>query len=128
MKRDTQSGGARNLRYPRPTVIDISDIVLGGSSWDRILTSITNQQTSQVPEEARARQQRGSDHHQQQRCDPHGDVVCADGEVRIRLVGADRFHGKQQENPNAGSHNWCVGVQKESFNEGVNKAGYCCEC
>ena len=81
-----------------------------------------------MPKEARAGQQRSSDHHQQQRRDPRRDVVGADGEVRVGLVGADGLHAEQQEHPHAGSHDWRIGVKEESFDEDVDQAGYRGEC
>lgn len=81
-----------------------------------------------MPKEARARKQCGSNDHQQQRSDPRRDVVGADGEVRVGLVGANGFHAEQQEYPHAGSHNWRVGVEDESFDEDVDQAGYRGEC
>lgn len=92
------------------------------------LTPITDKQTGQVPEEARTRQQRSSNHHQKQRSDPRRNVVGADGEVGIGLVGANSFHAQQQEHPHAGSHDWRVGVKDEPFDEDVDEAWYRCEC
>lgn len=74
------------------------------------------QQTRAGDERAR---HRGDD----QRRGPGGDIDGGDGEVRVGAVGAHRFDGEEEENPDGGAHDGGVGVEEESLGEDVECGG-----
>lgn len=54
---------------------------------------------------------------------PRGNIDGCDGEVWVGTVGAHGFDGEEEEDPDGGAHNGCVGVEEEGLGEDVKCSG-----
>lgn len=76
-----------------------------------------------MAQEARTGHERAHHHHDDERRCPGGYVDRCDSKEGIRPVGAHRFDGEEEKDPDRGAHDGCVGVEEEDFCKDVEPGG-----
>jgi hypothetical protein len=86
--------------------------------------NIANTETTQVSQKACVGDQGRDNEDHDQGCGPGGNLVRTNGKVRVGgSVSSHRFHTEEEEDPDAGTHNYRVAPENVQFHDEVEKSG-----